>query len=120
MGPSLIAVMCLHPWMNLFPCNEEGCVKSYQRWSALQKHLECGKHERESEHATLMDKAAAGYSKRLEKQCLSIFVMSKVNRQYKFNMNSFELGNLIIETLKTYVFRPYSHLTFVSICIQSS
>ena len=27
-----------------FFCSEEGCIKSYQRHSSLQKHLECGRH----------------------------------------------------------------------------
>ena len=26
---------------NIFFCSEEGCIKSYQRHSSLQKHLEC-------------------------------------------------------------------------------
>ena len=29
---------------NVFFCSEEGCIKSYQRHSSLQKHLECGRH----------------------------------------------------------------------------
>ena len=30
----------------LYACPEEGCTKSYQRFSALQRHLDCGKHVR--------------------------------------------------------------------------
>ncbi|KXJ08111.1 hypothetical protein AC249_AIPGENE24815 [Exaiptasia diaphana] len=56
----------------LFTCPEVGCVKSYQRWSALQHHLEIGKHERALENDTLMDKAAQGYAERLEQQAVAI------------------------------------------------
>ncbi|KAK3738819.1 hypothetical protein QZH41_000398, partial [Actinostola sp. cb2023] len=41
----------------LFPCPEEGCVKTYQRFSALQLHMDCGKHQRSLEKETLYDKA---------------------------------------------------------------
>ena len=30
---------------NIFFYSEEGCIKSYQRHSSLQKHLECGRHK---------------------------------------------------------------------------
>ena len=33
----------------LFFCPEEGCITSYQRFAALQHHLDCGKHERKLE-----------------------------------------------------------------------
>ena len=52
----------------LFFCPEEGCIKSYQRFSALQHHLDCGKHERALERETLLDKAVRGYAVRLEEQ----------------------------------------------------
>ena len=51
---------------SLYSCPEEGCVKTYQRFSALQHHLDCGRHERALEHETLLDKAAHGYSERLQ------------------------------------------------------
>lgn len=51
---------------NLFSCPEEGCIKTYQRYSALQHHLDCGKHERKLEHETLCDRAAHGYANRLQ------------------------------------------------------
>jgi hypothetical protein len=51
---------------NLYFCPEEGCIKTYQRYSALQHHLDCGKHERKLEHETLCDRAAHGYANRLQ------------------------------------------------------
>ena len=57
---------------HLFFCPEEGCVKSYQRFAALQHHLDCGKHERKLERETLLDKAVHGYAARLEKQTASV------------------------------------------------
>lgn len=50
----------------LFTCPEEGCVKSYQRYSGLQKHLDCGNHRRTLENETLYDLAILGYATRLE------------------------------------------------------
>ena len=43
-------------------------MKTYQRFSALQHHLDCGRHERALEHETLLDKAVHGYSERLQGQ----------------------------------------------------
>ena len=43
----------------LFFCPEEGCVKSYQRFAALQHHLDCGKHERKLERETLLDQSCS-------------------------------------------------------------
>lgn len=51
---------------NLFLCPEEGCIKSYQRHSSLQKHLEYGEHKRALEYETLLDRAMLGYASRLE------------------------------------------------------
>ena len=51
---------------NLFLCPEEGCIKSYQRHSSLQKHLEYGEHKRALEYETLLDRAVLGYASRLE------------------------------------------------------
>lgn len=56
----------------LFLCPEDGCIKSYQRFSALQHHLDCGKHERALERETLLDKAVRGYAVRLEEQFASV------------------------------------------------
>ncbi|PFX14487.1 hypothetical protein AWC38_SpisGene21349 [Stylophora pistillata] len=38
-------------------CPEEGCVKSFQQYSSLEKHLDCGKHQYALEQETLYDKA---------------------------------------------------------------
>ena len=56
----------------LFLCPEEGCMKSYQRFAALQNHLDCGKHERVLERETLLDKAVRGYAVRLEERFASV------------------------------------------------
>ena len=52
----------------LFACPEEGCTTSYQRFSSLQRHLDCGKHVRALESETMLDKAVRGYAARLESQ----------------------------------------------------
>ena len=52
----------------LFSCPEEGCLKTYQRFSSLQHHLDVGKHERALEHETLLDRAVLGYADRLQEQ----------------------------------------------------
>ena len=53
---------------HLYSCPEPGCIKRYQRFSSLQRHLDCGKHKRELEKETLFDRAATGYAERLDKQ----------------------------------------------------
>lgn len=55
-----------HEESKLFFCPEEGCVKSYQRFSSLQQHLDCGKHTYALEHETLYDKAMTSYATKLE------------------------------------------------------
>ena len=57
--------------VSLFSCPEEGCVKAYQRFSSLQRHLDIGKHERALEHETLLDRAVHGYAHRLQEQSCS-------------------------------------------------
>ncbi|KAL9962183.1 hypothetical protein ACROYT_G031264 [Oculina patagonica] len=54
--------------VSLFSCPEEGCIKRYQRFSSLQRHLDCGKHHRAIENESLLDRAITGYSERLEVQ----------------------------------------------------
>ena len=53
---------------SLYSCPEKGCKKTYQPFSALQHHLDCNRHKRALEHETLLDKAAHGYSERLQGQ----------------------------------------------------
>lgn len=51
---------------NLFSCLEEGCIKTFQRFSSLQRHLDVGKHKYALEHETLLDKAMLSYATKLE------------------------------------------------------
>ena len=39
----------------IFSCPEEGCVKTFERYSSMQRHLDCGKHQRALERHTLLD-----------------------------------------------------------------
>ena len=50
----------------LFSCPEEGCIKSFQRFSYLQRHLEIGGHSYVLENETLFDKAMTSYASKLE------------------------------------------------------
>ena len=50
----------------LFHCPEEGCVKSFQQYSWLEKHLDCDKHKYALEQETLYDKAMKMYAAKLE------------------------------------------------------
>jgi len=45
----------------LFACLNEGCVKSYQRYANLEKHLSFGKCRLMPEKQTLLDRAKIGY-----------------------------------------------------------
>ena len=51
---------------SLFFCPEEGCIKSFQRHSSLENHLECEKHKYAQEQETLYDKAIMMYASKLE------------------------------------------------------
>ena len=52
----------------LYPSPEEGCTKSYQRFSSLQKYLDCGRSVRRLAQESMIDKAVRGYAARLEGQ----------------------------------------------------
>jgi len=52
--------------LNLFLCLEEGCIKSFQRHSYLQKHLEYGERKLGLEYETLLYQAVLGYASKLE------------------------------------------------------
>ena len=39
----------------IFSCSEEGCVKTFERYSSMQRHLDCGKRQRALERHTLLD-----------------------------------------------------------------
>ena len=56
----------------VFTCPEEGCTSTFLRHSSLQRHLDCGKHQRTLEHETLLDRAAVAYAERLEGQPSSV------------------------------------------------
>ena len=47
-------------------------MPTFLRHSSLQRHLDCGKHERALERETLMDRAAVAYAERLEGQPFSV------------------------------------------------
>ena len=50
----------------LFFCREEGCTRSFQWFSSLQKHPDYGSHKYALERETLYDKAMLGYAAKLE------------------------------------------------------
>ena len=52
----------------LYPCPEEGCTKSYQRFSSLQNLLDWGKHFRSLKQESMIGKAVRGYATRLKGQ----------------------------------------------------
>lgn len=56
----------------LFTCSEEGCVKTFQRFSSLQKHLDGGKHNYVLERESFLDKAMLRYAENLESGAASI------------------------------------------------
>ena len=49
----------------LFQCPNYGYVKSFQRYSSLQRHLDVGKHKYVLERETLLDKAMQSYATKL-------------------------------------------------------
>ena len=56
----------------LFTCPEEGCIKSYQRYSSLQKHLDSGRHKYALERMSLLDKALLDYAGNLESGAVAV------------------------------------------------
>ena len=56
----------------LFTCPEEGCVKTFQRFSSLHKHLDGGSHKYALERESLLDKAMLRYAENLESGASSI------------------------------------------------
>ena len=56
----------------LFTCPEDGCVKTFQRFSSVQKHLDGGKHKYAIERESLLDKAMLRYAEGLESGAVSI------------------------------------------------
>ena len=54
------------PCTKIFSCPEEGCTKSFVRYSALERHCEYGVHIRSLEEVTLQDRAKLSYAQHLE------------------------------------------------------
>ena len=50
----------------IFSCPEEGCTKSFVRYSSMERHCEYGVHVRVLEKVTLQDRAKLSYARRLE------------------------------------------------------
>ena len=50
----------------LFSCPDDGCIKSFQRFSSLQYHLDVGRHSYALGNETLFDKAMISYATKLE------------------------------------------------------
>ena len=65
---------------------EESCTKTFQSFSALEHHLDNGKHEWALERETLLDKAAQGYAARLDEQFARVQI-----RQYSTRKNETSL-----------------------------
>ena len=56
----------------LFTCPEDGCVKTFQRFSSLRKHLDGGRHKYALERESFLDKAMLRYAENLESGAASI------------------------------------------------
>ncbi len=55
-----------------FTCPEDGWVKTFQRFSSMQKHLDGGKHKYAIERESFLDKAMLRYAEGLESEAVSI------------------------------------------------
>ncbi|KAK3742926.1 hypothetical protein QZH41_015295, partial [Actinostola sp. cb2023] len=53
------------PPPSLFACPNEGCTRSFQRYSSMVNHVSYGKCKYKEERETLLDKANIGYKDRL-------------------------------------------------------
>ena len=52
----------------LYPCPVDGCVKEYQTYAALEKHMLMGNHKYEPTQISLRDTIIGSYSRNLENQ----------------------------------------------------
>ena len=99
------------PSQFLFSCPNEGCVKTYQRHSNLEKHLEVGKCQLRLEKETLLDKAKTSYQGKLfEGGCASITIQAKaMSREGStllpegWALSSSKKGNRFSDTQKRYL-----------------
>lgn len=90
----------------VFACLEEGCTRTFLRHSSLQRHLDCGKHERALERKTLMDRAAVAYVERLEGQPSSLpetRVETNANTRPEYTLSASEKLSLgwVLKALST-------------------
>ena len=56
----------------LLTCSEDGCVKTFHRFSSLQKHQDVGRHSYVLQRETFLDKAMKRYARNLEEGTTSI------------------------------------------------
>ena len=59
----------------LFPCPEEGCIKTFRRMANLNNHLICGKHDTALDKHTFYDQAKLLYAEKLESDKRDVPVM---------------------------------------------
>ena len=83
---------CSDDTVKLFSCPEEGCTKTYQRFSALQHHLDIGKHERALERETLLDKAVHGYADRLDEQFTRVQIQQSSAEATSLSQTTLPMG----------------------------
>ena len=57
---------------SIFMFAEEGCTQTFLKHSSMQRHLDCGRHKRELERNTLLDKAALTYAEAFEGQTAGV------------------------------------------------
>ena len=56
----------------LFTCPEDGCAKTFQRFSSLRKHLDGGRQKYALERESFLDKVMLRYAENLESGVASI------------------------------------------------
>ena len=54
-----------NPNPKLFSCPVEGCIRTYQRYTTLERHLDCEQCQLKQERETLYDKAKKIYTEKL-------------------------------------------------------
>ena len=89
--------------MKLFSCPEEGCTKTYQRFSALQHQLDIEKHERALEHETLLDKAVHGYADRLDEQFARVQIQQSSEGVTSLSQTTLPMGNVFSQASEEFL-----------------
>ena len=64
----------------VFTCPEEGCTQTFLRHSSMQRHLDCGKHQRALKRETLLDRAAVTNAEIFEGQAAGVPELNTVTR----------------------------------------